>query len=105
MNADPRNANLGNANLPIGADINVNQEIGVPARCGMPAAEPVWHREYGDRYMRDENHFNQCVEDIHQNPVKAGLFEGARAWPWSSAFPARSMAANSLVPALAACYG
>ena len=54
-----------------------NQEIGGPGR--------VWHREYWDRYMRDEQQLQQAIEYIHQNPVKAGLVETAEAWPWSSA--------------------
>ena len=61
----------------IGGQIAANQEIGVPG--------PVWHREYWDRYVRDEHHFRQAIEYIHQNPVKAGLVVRAENWPWSSA--------------------
>lgn len=46
---------------------------------------PVWHREYWDRYIRDRLHFNQVVEYIHLNPVKAGLAATAESWRWSSA--------------------
>src|SRR5258708_37376944 len=46
----------------------------------------VWHREYWDRYIRDRGHFEQVVEYIHLNPVKAGLGEAARSWRWSSAY-------------------
>ena len=35
--------------------------------------DPVWHREYWDRYIRDQRHFEQAVEYIHLNPVKAGF--------------------------------
>ncbi|MBI3987652.1 MAG: transposase [Lentisphaerae bacterium] len=59
-----------------------NLEIGAPGS-GVPG--PVWHREYWDRYMRDERHFRQAMEYIHENPVKAGLIEKAEDWPWSSA--------------------
>jgi len=45
----------------------------------------VWHREYWDRFIRNERHFQQVVEYIHQNPVKAGLVERPEQWPWSSA--------------------
>jgi len=48
---------------------------------------PVWHREYWDRFMRDERHFEQVVEYIHLNPVKAGLVVTAEKWRWSSAHP------------------
>jgi len=48
---------------------------------------PIWHREYWDRYMRDEYHLRQTIRYIHQNPVKAKLAANAEDWPWSSAFP------------------
>ena len=51
----------------------------------MSELKPVWHREYWDRYMRDQSHYRQMVEYIHENPVKAGLVPSAGLWPWSSA--------------------
>ncbi len=45
----------------------------------------IWHREYWDRYIRDETHFCRTIEYIHQNPVKAGLVEKPEEWRWSSA--------------------
>jgi REP element-mobilizing transposase RayT len=45
----------------------------------------VWMREYWDRYIRDERHFQMAVDYIHQNPVKARLVGVAKDWPWSSA--------------------
>ena len=72
----------GSANLPIGSgDEDAIQENGVPN--GVPS--PVWHREYWDRYMRNERHLQQAMEYIHQNPVKAGLVAEAEMWPWGSA--------------------
>ena len=47
---------------------------------------PVWHREYWDRYIRDRVHFEQAMEYIHLNPVKAGLVGTAEEWRWSSAY-------------------
>ena len=44
----------------------------------------VWHREYWDRYIRDEKHYNSTIKYIEQNPVKAGLVEKAEDWKWSS---------------------
>lgn len=44
-----------------------------------------WYREYYDRFMRNEAHFQRAVEYIHNNPVKAGLVERAEDWPFSSA--------------------
>jgi REP element-mobilizing transposase RayT len=42
-------------------------------------------REYFDRYIRDERHFANAVQYIHENPVKAGLVENPEDWPFSSA--------------------
>lgn len=74
MNED---APLRNANLPIGKAARSTPESGLP----------VWHREYWDRYIRNEQHFHQVAEYIHQNPVKAGLTTAPEACRWSSAFP------------------
>ena len=53
----------------------------------LAANSPVWHREYWDRYIRDETHFQRAVEYIHFNPVKANLVAKPEEWPWSSAYP------------------
>ncbi len=63
---------------------NANREIGVPRT-------PVWHREYWDRYIRNEGHLRRAVEYIHMNPVKAGLAASAESWRWSSAFPGNAI--------------
>ena len=47
--------------------------------------KPVWHREYWDRFIRDDLHYEQAVDYVHLNPVKAGLCARAEDWPWSSA--------------------
>ena len=47
----------------------------------------VWHREYWDRFIRDQAHLAQTIEYIHLNPVKAGLVVTPESWPWSSAYP------------------
>ena len=49
------------------------------------SAGHVWHREYWDRYIRNERHFQDVVAYIHANPVFAGLCRAAGDWPWSSA--------------------
>ena len=58
-----------------------SQETGVPRE----EPSPVWHREYWDRFIRNERHFQQAVEYIRQNPVKAALVRQAEDWRWSSA--------------------
>ena len=58
------------------------------SRAGVQTDSPkkrIWHREYWDRYIRDERHFNQVMTYIHLNPVKAKLVARAEDWPWSSA--------------------
>jgi REP element-mobilizing transposase RayT len=64
----------------IGGGDDANREIGGPRGA-------IWHREYWDRYIRNEFHLRQKVEYIHQNPVKAKLSLRAEDWPWSSAYP------------------
>ena len=54
----------------------------IPAR---NRKDPFWHREFRDRYIRDEEHYYDTVDYIHNNPVKAGLAESPETWPWSSA--------------------
>lgn len=44
-----------------------------------------WQREYFDRMIRSERHFNNAIDYIHNNPVKAGLCESAADWQFSSA--------------------
>jgi REP element-mobilizing transposase RayT len=53
---------------------------------GEGAGAPVWHREYWDRFIRDRRHFEEVIEYIHLNPVKAGLVVTAGEWQWSSAY-------------------
>ena len=45
---------------------------------------PFWARDYFDRYIRDESHFEAARRYIHENPVRAGLCAAAADWPWSS---------------------
>lgn len=56
------------------------------ARPTQPPPNPVWHREYFDRYIRDDTHYVNAVRYIHRNPVKAGLVASAEDWQWSSAY-------------------
>ena len=53
---------------------------------GEAPSAPVWHREYWDRYIRDQKHLERAVEYIQMNPVKAGLVVTAESWRWSSAY-------------------
>ena len=45
----------------------------------------LWMPEYFDRFIRDNEHFNNVVNYIHNNPVKAGLVDDPTKYKWSSA--------------------
>jgi len=45
---------------------------------------PFWHRDYFDRYIRDDGHLERTIYYVENNPVKAGLTAVSSAWPWSS---------------------
>lgn len=46
----------------------------------------LWQRDYWDRYIRDEAHYNATMFYIRNNPVKAGLVEKQSEFRFSSAF-------------------
>jgi putative transposase len=46
---------------------------------------PVWAKDYFDRYIRDDKHFETTKGYIENNPVAAGLCDAPEAWPFSSA--------------------
>jgi REP element-mobilizing transposase RayT len=74
-----------------GKSLGATQESGGPRadvatqESGGPRAERIWHREYWDRFIRDDNHLYHVIDYIQQNPVKAGLARLAEDWPWGSA--------------------
>jgi putative transposase len=45
----------------------------------------LWAPDYYDRYIRDQDHFENARIYIRMNPVKAGLCKTPEEWPWSSA--------------------
>jgi REP element-mobilizing transposase RayT len=45
-----------------------------------------WQREYFDRKIRNEKHFENAIVYIHNNPLKAGLCEAPEEWRFSSAY-------------------
>lgn len=45
----------------------------------------VWAKDYFDRYIRDDKHFETTKRYIEMNPVAAGLCDTPEAWPFSSA--------------------
>lgn len=45
----------------------------------------LWARDYFDRYIRDQQHFETNRRYIEMNPVAAGLCDKPEAWPYGSA--------------------
>lgn len=54
----------------------------IGAICGLVS---VWHKNYYDRYIRNERHLLEATRYIHNNPVVAGLTQCPEDWPFSSA--------------------
>ena len=44
----------------------------------------LWQPRFFDRVLRTVREYNEKVEYIHLNPVRAGLASWAEEWPWSS---------------------
>ncbi len=42
----------------------------------------LWHRDYWDRFIRNEEHYHSAIDYILNNAVKAGLAKKAEDWPW-----------------------
>jgi REP element-mobilizing transposase RayT len=49
------------------------------------ASGRYWQPDYFDRFIRNEVHYANAVEYIHQNPVKAKLVTRPADWPYGSA--------------------
>lgn len=45
-----------------------------------------WMPEYFDRYIRNEEHYNNVIQYIDNNPVSSGLVDSPEKWRWSSAY-------------------
>jgi len=45
----------------------------------------IWQSRFYDHILRTRREFDQTLEYIHRNPVRRGLVETPREWPWSSA--------------------
>ncbi len=45
--------------------------------------KPFWEHESFDHYCRGENEVERVIAYVLNNPVKAGLVDDARAWPWN----------------------
>ena len=48
------------------------------------ASGEVWQPRFFDRALRTVKEYNEKIEYLHLNPVRAGLVQRAQEWPWSS---------------------
>jgi len=64
---------------------SARQESGDPgsANLRIGISEPLWPREYWDRYIRSEKHLRATIAYIEQNPVKADLCSNEAEWRWT----------------------
>ena len=44
----------------------------------------IWQRRFYEHTIRDEADLRRCVDYVYINPVKHGLVEAVRDWPFSS---------------------
>ena len=44
----------------------------------------LWQARFFDRALRTVKEYNEKIEYLHLNPVKAGLVRRPQDWPWSS---------------------
>ncbi|MGZ8293204.1 MAG: REP-associated tyrosine transposase [Telluria sp.] len=44
----------------------------------------IWQRRYWEHTIRDDRDFETHVNYVHLNPVKHGLVQSAKDWPYSS---------------------
>ena len=51
----------------------------------IPDPKQFWQRDYWDRFIRDGDHYQNVIDYIHKNPIKAGLCRTPESYPWSSA--------------------
>jgi len=51
---------------------------------GRAASGELWQGRFFDRALRTVKEYNEKVEYIHLNPVRAGLVGRAQDWRWSS---------------------
>lgn len=61
-----------------GSSVGINRYLG--------EGGALWHREYYDRLVRDEENYYKCSRYIRMNPVKALLCEKPEDWKFSSAW-------------------
>jgi putative transposase len=66
---------------PYGA-VGGRQRVG--ARPDLRDEAPIWQKRFWEHHIRDEAAFAACVRYCWINPVKHGLVEHPKDWPYSS---------------------
>ena len=46
----------------------------------------LWQHRFQSRLLENEGYVLECLDYIHENPVKVGLVKEAKDYPWSSYF-------------------
>ncbi|GAB6057676.1 hypothetical protein JCM31598_07930 [Desulfonatronum parangueonense] len=59
----------------------------------------IWHPEFWDRFIRDQNHFAAALSYIHNNPVKARLQPAPKTGP-GAAPETQNLGTRDSAPAL-----
>jgi putative transposase len=49
-----------------------------------PGERGIWQRRYWEHNIRDDADFARHIDYVHRNPVKHGLVERVRDWPYST---------------------
>jgi putative transposase len=45
----------------------------------------LFAERYSAYVLRDDRHLEAAIDYVLQNPVRAGLCQEARSWPWAAA--------------------
>jgi putative transposase len=59
-------------------------EVGLDLKRWQNGDLALWQRRYWEHTIRDERDFARHVDYVHFNPVKHGLAQRVRDWPYSS---------------------
>jgi putative transposase len=60
------------------------REPASPAMGTKEGRRGVWQRRFWEHTIRDESDLEAHFDYIHYNPVKHGLVDSPRDWPWST---------------------
>jgi putative transposase len=64
--------------------VSLRAQPGASIRLNARGEANIWQRRFWEHLLRDEQDFAAHVDYIHINPLKHGLVERVRDWPYSS---------------------